>query len=67
MKFNQEVFKMDLKKKYLLEGKSEKQALKEIGISRSTLWRIEVNNNITMETFMKCINYIGRDVKRYFN
>ena len=66
MKFNQEMLKLDLRVKYQLEGKSERQALKDIGISRSTLWRIEVNKNITMSTFLKCVNYIGKPVDRYF-
>lgn len=66
MKFNQKLLDIDLKKKQFYELKSEKETNKEIGISRATRWRISKGKEMTMATFLKCLEWLNQEPNRYF-
>ena len=47
--------------------KSQRDAAKEIGISASTLNRIELRKFLPdLETYFKCCQWIGYDMKQFF-
>lgn len=44
---------------------SQRQVVEEIGISRATLYRISIKKPITMEVFLKILNWSKHDINRY--
>lgn len=67
MDFRYEILNMDLKKKQHSHSMTERQVCIEVGVTRSTLWRLSVGKPITIETLVKIMNWTGKDVRRYFN
>lgn len=67
MVFRQDILNMDIKNKQFKNSMSEKQVCSEIGIARSTLYRLSVGKSITTETLVKCIRWTEKDLNRYFN
>ena len=57
---------LDIRKKQFANRMSEKQVIKEMGISRATMWRMSMGNTISMEIFCKMATWTGRPVARYF-
>lgn len=66
MTFNNEIMMLDIKRKRHREGKSRNTVLKEIGICKFTLKSIEQGNGIRIDTFCKCVDWIGKETNRYF-
>lgn len=63
--FNYDVFKMDVEKKQFSEMKHLHTICSEIGISRVTGHRIKTKQPLTLETFLKVVNWLGTDMNRY--
>lgn len=66
MKLNNKILAMDLKASRNTQSKSEATMCEEIGIKRSTVYRLKQGKLITMDTFCKCITWLDADVNRYF-
>lgn len=67
MQFDYIKLDMDIRKKQFANRMSEKHVVKEMGISRSTIWRMSMGNTISIEVFCKMATWTGRPVARYFN
>lgn len=48
-------------------GFSIEQAASEIGINKSTLYRIERGSDMCIETFVKCLNWLRKQPSEYIN
>lgn len=67
MDFRHEILNMDLKNKQHSNSMTESEVCREIGITRSTMWRLSVGRSITIDTAVKIMNWTGKNVARYFN
>nr|WP_299067123.1 helix-turn-helix transcriptional regulator [uncultured Allomuricauda sp.] len=58
---------LDIRKKQFKNGLSEKAVCEEMGISRSTIWRMAEGKKIDMDTFCKMATWTERPIGRYFS
>jgi len=56
---------MDVEKKQFSEMKHLHTICTEIGISRMTGSRIKAKKPLTLESFLKVVNWMGTDMNRY--
>ena len=67
IEFKMELFRVDLTAKRIIDNNmSMDQAAKVIGISKATLCRLELGRKPDIDTFAKCLSFIGDDVSKYF-
>lgn len=66
MEFKKELFRKDIKQKRLVDDeKSLDIACKEIGISKSTLSRAEKGKDVTIDSFVRLISWMGVSPYKY--
>lgn len=46
-------------------NKPQRYLTEKLGISRSTLWRLNLEKDITVETFLKLVQWLERSPERY--
>lgn len=63
--FNYDVFKMDVERKQFSEMKHLHVICGEIGISRATGNRIKSKKPLTLDSFLKVVDWLGTDMNRY--
>lgn len=63
--FNHDIFLIDFNKKQFSEKKSLRIVCEEIGMSRATGSRIKAKQNLTLEAFIKVVNWMKTDANRY--
>lgn len=63
--FDYDRFFRHLRRKYMLEYKSQNQFCKEVGVTRSTMWRLSTGKTIQMETFLSLLSWLNGDVEDY--
>lgn len=65
LRLNTEKLFTDLTKKLNAIKQSQGYLTKRLNISRSTLWRVSQNKEITVQTFLKLVSWLEEDVNRY--
>lgn len=46
-------------------NKPQRYLTEKLGISRTTLWRLNLEKDITVETFLKLVQWLERSPERY--
>lgn len=67
MKFDKEKFRNDMILGRVSKGMSLRELSLETGVSPATLNRIERNKNVDMDTFCKCLTWLGKKPKKYIS
>lgn len=67
MKLNHELLREDIQEKQKEEGKFFIQVSKETGISQTSLRGVFDEANISLRTFIRCLEWLKEDANRYLN
>ena len=65
MKLDTYTLHRHLQKKLHLMSKPQRHLVEELGISRSTMWRLTKDKELHVSTLLKLIEWLGTDVSRY--
>lgn len=65
MRFDHDLLHRDVKSKMRLSAMSQNEMVENIGVARSTLWRLSKGKDITLETLIKLLEWTKKDINRY--
>jgi len=65
MTLNHEKLHLDIVRKLNRINRPQKYLSKKLGVSRSTLWRINNKKEIKLTTFLKLVKWLEKDIKLY--
>ena len=65
IKVNNAKLHKDILKRLNAINKPQRHLPETLGVRRSTLYRISIGRNITLETFFKLVEWLDKDLEEY--